>query len=95
MTNIARSVIPSSLRTPYLTAVNPCGQKSLRTGYESPPRLSHQPSIENTLSVLMPKTWALSRSNSECISSYDGNWAVQTGVNAAGKNASTTFFLPR
>src|SRR5512138_2060539 len=43
----------------------------------------------------MPRTWASRRSNSERSSSYEGIWTVQTGVNAAGKNASTTFFLPR
>src|SRR5512138_3032673 len=43
----------------------------------------------------MPRTWASRRSNSERSSSYEGIWTVQTGVYAAGKNAITTFFLPR
>jgi hypothetical protein len=41
-------------------------------------------SFASTLSVLMPRTWALRRSNSEILSSYDGSWRVQTDVNAAG-----------
>jgi hypothetical protein len=52
-------------------------------------------SLLKTWSVEMPRTWALCRSSSGRSSSYEGSWALQTGVKAAGKNASTTFFLPR
>src|SRR5215471_16955192 len=45
--------------------------------------------------MLMPRTWTSYRSNSERSSSYAGIWSVQTGVKASGKNARTTFFLPR
>src|SRR4051794_20557040 len=49
---------------------------------------------EGTLSVLMPKTFAPAASNLAIPAWYALNSVVQPPVNAAGKNASTTVFLP-
>src|SRR5262245_39270915 len=51
--------------------------------------------IVGIVSILAPRTWASYLANSERSSSYAGIWTVQTGVKASGKNARTTFFLPR
>jgi hypothetical protein len=45
--------------------------------------------------MLMPRTWAFNPSNLPSSASYDGIWFVQTGVQARGKNASTTDDFPR
>ena len=44
--------------------------------------------------MLMPRTWTFNPANVSRSASYDGIWSVQTGVQAIGKNASTTV-LPR
>jgi hypothetical protein len=43
----------------------------------------------------MPRTWALSFPNLASSASYEGSWFVQTGVQARGKNATTTGPFPR
>ncbi len=60
-----------------------------------PPRLSAHARRQSVLSTLRPRTWVWTPSNRSSAAWYDGIWLVQTGVQANGKNARTTFFLPR
>ena len=46
-------------------------------------------------SMLIPSTTASACSNLRSSDSYPLIWLAQTGVNASGWNASTTFFDPR
>ena len=98
-TKTARSEIPGRgspvLKTPNFCATSPCGKKSDRSGYESPPKCFPNAMFVGTLSQLMPTTWAL-RSANRARSAWNAvSSACQTGVKAAGKNAMTTFFFPR
>lgn len=59
-----------------------------------PPKLSAHAFKQGIWSMEMPRTWAFNPANLARSASYDGIWPVHIGVQARGKNASTTF-LPR
>lgn len=60
-----------------------------------PPRVSAQALRPGTLSTLIPRTWVCNPSNWLRLAWYEGIWLVQTGVQARGKKAITTFFFRR
>jgi len=60
-----------------------------------PPKLSAHAVREGTLSTLIPRTWVCIPSNRPSAAWYEGIWIVQTGVQASGKKAITTFRFPR
>ncbi len=57
-----------------------------------PPRLSAQASRQGTWSMLIPRTWVFNPSNRSNCAWYDGIWPDHMGVQACGKNTSTTFW---
>src|SRR5260370_7923315 len=83
----------SGIRTPYASAVLRL-VKSLRSGKEREFFFENSPR-EGTLSVLTPRTCVSAPSNLEIPAWYPVTSFVQPPVNAAGKKATTTFFLPR
>jgi len=91
-TYVTRFAIPSGRNTPYAFAVDR-SLKSLSRGKERFSCLAKTP-WEGLLSVLMPNTFVSLPSNFAIPAWYAVNSFVQPPVNAAGKNASTTGFLP-
>jgi hypothetical protein len=58
------------------------------------PSFSANATLAQTLSTLIPRITVLFELNSPVLSWYFAISLVQPGENAAGKNASTTFFCP-
>ena len=61
---------------------------------KSAPSFSAKATLAQTLSTLIPRMTVLFELNSPALSRYFATSLVQPGENAAGKNASTTFFCP-
>ena len=59
------------------------------------PSCSRNALLAQTLSTLMPTMTVLVSLNSPALSRNRDSSVVQPGENAAGKNATTTFCLPR